>query len=52
MSVNLDKTLEYFKIQEHLRSEISQSIIYVKEYFCMFFSTLKDNIQPQSKSNH
>ena len=51
-SVYLEKTLEYLKIQESLRSEISQSIIYVKEYFHMFFSTLKDITQAQSKTNH
>ena len=43
-SVNLEKTLQYFKI--------SQSITYVKEYFYMFFSTLKYIIQVQSKRNH
>ena len=38
--VNLEKTLEYFKIQESLK--ISQSIIYVKGCFYIFFSTMKD----------
>lgn len=32
-SVNLEKTLQYFKI--------SQSITYVKEYFYILFSTQK-----------
>ena len=32
--------------------KILQSIIYVKEYFYMFFSTLKDIIQTKSKTNH
>ena len=30
--------------------KISQSIIYVKEYIYMFFSTLKEIIQTQSKT--
>ena len=30
-SVNLEKTLEYLKIQESLRSENLKSIIYVNE---------------------
>ena len=33
-SVNLRKTLEYLKIQESLGLKISDSIIYVKKYFC------------------
>ena len=32
--------------------KISHSIIYVKEYFYMLFSTRKDIIQAQSKTNH
>ena len=32
--------------------KISQSVIYVKEYFIMFFSTLKDIMQAQNKTNH
>ena len=40
--VNLRKTL---KIQESLNLKISQSIIYVKEYFYIFLSILKDIIQ-------
>ena len=40
-SFNLKKALEYLK-----------SIIYVKEYFCMFSSTLKDITQAQNKTNH
>ena len=43
MSVNLGKALEYLKIQETLSFEISQSIIYVKENFYMFFSKSKRN---------
>ena len=32
--------------------KISQSIIYVKKYFYMFFPTLKDIIWAKSKNNH
>ena len=32
--------------------KIGLSIIYVKEYFCMFVSSLKDDIQAQSKTSH
>ena len=32
--------------------KISQDIIYANEYFYMFFSTLKDIIQAQSKTNN
>ena len=35
------KPLEYLKIQETYGLKISQSIIYVKGYFSMFFSTWK-----------
>ena len=42
------KPLEYFKIQESLRSEnLTKCIIYMNIF--MFFSTLKDIIQAQSK---
>ena len=44
-SVNLGKTLEYLKIQGSLQSEI---LIYVKKYFCMFFSIPKEIIQEQN----
>ena len=36
MSASLENALEYLKIQERLRTKISQSIIYVKEYFYVF----------------
>ena len=45
MSASLENALEYLKIQERLRTKISQSIIYVKEYFYMFFSAMKDIMQ-------
>ena len=52
-SVNLEKTLEYLKIQESLQSEnFTQSTIHVKKYFYIFFSTLKYIIEAQSKTNH
>ena len=52
-SVNLEKTLKYVKIQEHFWSEnLTKYIIYIIEYFYMFFSTLKGIIQAQSKTNH
>ena len=44
-SVNLEKTLEYLKIQESLWSENLEGI---KEHFYMFSSNLKD-IQAQSQ---
>ena len=52
-SINLEKiTLEFFKSKKAYGLKTSQSIIYVNEYFYMFFSTLKDIIQVQSKRNH
>ena len=56
MSTNSEKTLDYLTIQEglqykNLRVLFKGIIIYVKEYFYMFFSTLKDIIQAQSKTN-
>ena len=50
-SVNLEKTLEYLKIQEILL-QLSLANIYVNKYFFTFFSTLKDIIQAQRKANH
>ena len=50
-SVNLEKTLEYLKIQEAYSLKILQSTIYVKDYLYMFFYILKDIIQAQSKTN-
>ena len=50
-SVNLEKTLEYLKIQETYSLKILQSTIYVKDYLYMFFYILKDIIQAQSKTN-
>ena len=41
-SVNLEKTLEYLKIQESLWSE---NLKVIKEHFYMFSSNLKDIIQ-------
>ena len=39
-SVKSEKAIEYFYIQQLLRNYLT-SIIYVKEYFYMFFSTMK-----------
>ena len=50
-SVNLEKTLEYLKIQETYSLKILQNTIYVKDYLYMFFYILKDIIQVQSKTN-
>ena len=41
---NLEKTLEYFRSNKAYGLKVSQSMIYVKEYSYMFFSTLKDII--------
>ena len=38
MSASLENALEYLKIHVRLRTEISQSIIYVKKYFYVFLS--------------
>ena len=35
-SIQIEKSLEYLKIQESLRSEISQNIIYLMKYFYVF----------------
>ena len=53
-SVNIEKTLEYLNTLSRVPYglKISQRIIYVTEYFYMFFSTLKDIIQVQSKTDH
>ena len=51
-SVKLEKPLEYLKIWKAYGLKISQSIIYVKECFLVFFSTLKDLLQAKSKTNH
>ena len=54
-SVNLEKTLEYFKIQESVLSEnLTEYYLYIFIYFVyyIFFFTLKDIIQAQNKTNH
>ena len=40
----LGKALEYFEIKESLPSEDLTKYCFCKEYFYMFFSTLKDTI--------
>ena len=48
-SVNLEKTLQYLKIQENLRSENRPDYYLCKGIF-LFFSTMKVIIQAQNKS--
>ena len=50
--MNLEKTLEYLKIQESFRSENPTEFSLCKGIFLCFFATLKDIIQAQSKTNH
>ena len=55
-SANLQQKLlisKYFlRTKKVYGLKITQSGIYVKEYFYMFFSTLKDIIQAQYKISH
>ena len=51
-SFNLEKILEYFKIQESLRYENLTKYYLSKGIFLYGFSTLKDKMQAQSKTNH
>ena len=52
MSANLEKTSNISRFKKAYGLKISRSIIYVKEYFNKFSSTLKYIIQAQSKTNH
>ena len=47
----LRKNPRIFYFPESLQYENLKIITYVKEYFYMFFSTLKDIIQAQSETN-
>ena len=49
-SVNLEKNIEYLKIQEKWL-KIWQSVIYLKEYFYVFLYPERYQ-QAQSKTNH
>ena len=51
-SINLEMTLEYLKIQECLLSENLIEYCLCKGIFLYVFSTLKDIIQAQSKTNN
>ena len=51
-TVNLGKNLEYLKTQESLRSENLAEYYLCKGIFLDVFSTLKDIIQAQSKTDH
>ena len=50
--VNLGKNLKYLKTQESLRSENLAEYYLCKGIFLYVFSTLKDIIQAQSKTDH
>ena len=50
--VNLGKNLEYLKTQESLRSENLIEYYLCKGIFLYVFSTLKDIIEAQSKTDH
>ena len=50
-SSNLERAPECFKTQESLSSENLTKYYLYKGIFFMFFSTLKDTIQAQSKTN-
>ena len=48
---NQKKPSNIFTSNNYLRNYLT-SIIYVKEHFYMFFSTMKEIILTQSKTNH
>ena len=50
-SINSEKTLEYRNIQESLRYQNLTENILCKGIFLYVFSTLKDIMQAQSKTN-
>ena len=51
-SVNLKKTLEFFRSEEAYGLKILQSIIHVKEHFYIFFSPPEELTQAQNETNH
>ena len=51
-SVNLEKPSNILRSKKVYGLKISQNIIYLKEYFCMLFSTLKDIMKAQNETNH
>ena len=50
-SVNLEKPSNTLRSTKAYGLKMLQGIVYVTEYFYMFFSPLKDVIQAQSKTN-
>ena len=50
-SFNLEKPSSTLRSKKTYGLKILQSINHVKEYFYVFFSTLKDIIQAQNKIN-
>ena len=50
-SAKSEKPSNIFTSNNYLRNYLT-SIIYVKEHFYMFFSTMKEIILTQSKTNH
>ena len=50
-SFNLEKSWNILRSNKAYGLKFLQSIIYVKDIFMFFFSTLED-IQAQSKTNH
>ena len=51
-SVNSEKILDYLKVQESLRSRNLTEFYLYEGVFYMFFCTLNDILQAQSKVNH
>ena len=51
-SFNLGKSSDILRSEKVYGMKISQSIFHAKEYSDTFFSTLKDIIEAQSKTNH
>ena len=50
-SVKLEKPSNTLRSKKAYGVKMSQGIVYVTEYFYMFFSPLKDVIQTKSKTN-
>ena len=51
-SVNSEKILDYLKVQESLRSRNLTEFYLYEGVFYMFFCTLNDILQAQSKVNN
>ena len=50
-SVKLEKPSNTLRSKKAYGVKMSQGIVYVTDYFYMFFSPLKDVIQTKSKTN-